>query len=169
MKELVLGGARSGKSAYAQGRAIESGLQVIYVATATAGDAEMQARIARHQADRPSAWQLIEEPLSLAGVLRANAATDTCLLVDCLTLWLSNLLTSQNGALFRKETNQLMDILPQLPGRLILVSNETGLGIIPMGELSRRYCDEAGLLHQGLAQLCDHVTFLVAGLPQKLK
>lgn len=169
MKELILGGARSGKSGYAQQQAIESGLQVIYIATATAGDAEMQDRIRRHRADRPSHWQLIEEPLALADTLKGNASAENCVLVDCLTLWLSNLLGLQDEAVFQTQLNKLFEVLPTLPGKIIFVSNETGLGIIPMGELTRRYCDEAGLLHQRLAQLCEQVTFMVAGLPQHLK
>lgn len=169
MKELVLGGARSGKSGYAQGQALASDLSVIYIATATAGDEEMQARIARHQAERPSHWELIEEPIALAAVLQARAMPGHCLLIDCLTLWLSNLLAAADESLLRRELDQLFRVLPDLPGQQIFVSNETGLGIIPLGELSRRYVDEAGLLHQRLAQLCDHVTFMLAGLPQKIK
>lgn len=169
MKELILGGARSGKSGYAQQQAIESGLQVIYIATATAGDAEMQDRIRRHRTDRPSHWQLIEEPLALADTLRGNASAENCLLVDCLTLWLTNLLGLQDDNEFQTQLNKLFEVLPHLPGKIIFVSNETGLGIIPMGELTRRYCDEVGLLHQRLAELCERVTFMVAGLPQKLK
>jgi len=169
MKELVLGGARSGKSGHAQQRAIDSGLQVIYLATATVGDAEMQARIERHQADRPAHWQLIEEPVCLADTLKEQATGSHCILVDCLTLWLSNLLGLQDEARFQSELDKLFEILPGLSGHIIFVSNETGLGIIPMGELTRRYCDEAGLLHQRLAQLCQQVTFMVAGLPQIIK
>jgi len=169
MKELILGGARSGKSAFAQQQAIDSGLQVVYIATATAADAEMQARIERHQAERPTHWQLIEEPVALAETLHKHASSESCLLVDCLTLWLSNLLGRQAEAVLQTELNRLCDTLPTLPGKIILVSNETGLGIIPMGELTRRYCDEAGLLHQRLARLCDRVTFMLAGLPQNIK
>ncbi len=169
MKEFVLGGARSGKSGYAQQQAIESGLQVIYFATATIGDAEMQARIERHRVERPSHWFLIEEPITLADTLKQNASVKHCILVDCLTLWLSNLLGLQDENRFQTERNKLFDVLPSLPGKIIFVSNETGLGIIPMGELTRRYCDEAGLLHQRLAQKCERVTFMVAGLPQKIK
>lgn len=169
MKELILGGARSGKSGYAQQQAIECGLRVIYIATATADDAEMQDRIRRHRADRPSHWQLIEEPLALADTLKQNTSAEHCVLVDCLTLWLSNLLGRQDETVFQIQLNKLFEVLPRLPGKIIFVSNETGLGIIPMGELTRRYCDEAGLLHQRLAGLCERVTFMVAGLPQKLK
>ena len=169
MKELVLGGARSGKSGYAQQQALASQLPMIYVATATAGDSEMQQRIERHRADRPTHWQLIEEPIALASTIIANTSPESCILVDCLTLWLSNLLVADDEQFMQNEINQLCEVVPVVQGRLILVSNETGLGIIPMGELTRRYCDEVGMLHQRLAQLCDHVTFMVAGLPQKLK
>lgn len=169
MIELVLGGARSGKSAYAQRQAAETGLAVIYVATATADDSEMQARIKRHQADRPQHWQLIEEPLALADVLEQHASVECCILVDCLTLWLSNLLGLQEEKIFQAEVNKLFKMLPTLPGKIIFVSNETGLGIIPMGDLTRRFCDEAGLLHQRLALVCDQLTFMLAGLPQKIK
>lgn len=169
MKELILGGARSGKSAYAGQRAEQSGLPVIYIATATAGDAEMQARIERHRADRPSHWQVIEEPVALATVLQQQALAGQCVLVDCLTLWLNNLLALQDEAAMQTQLQQLFEVVPSLPGQIIFVSNEVGLGIIPLGELSRRFCDEAGLLHQRLAGLCDSVTFMLAGLPQKLK
>ena len=169
MTELILGGARSGKSSFAQQQAVESGLSVIYVATATANDAEMQERIRRHRADRPSHWQLIEEPLALADSLEKNASAESCILVDCLTLWLSNLLGLQDDNELQTQLNKLFEVLPHLPGKIIFVSNETGMGIIPMGELTRRYCDEAGLLHQRLAAVCQRVTFMVAGLPQQLK
>ncbi len=169
MKELILGGARSGKSAYAQQLASDSGLEVIYIATATGGDAEMQDRIQRHRADRPSHWRVIEEPVQLAETLKQHASGERCLLVDCLTLWLSNLLGQGDENLIQTEINRLLEIVPALPGRILFVSNETGLGIVPMGELTRRFCDESGLLHQRLAGLCESATFMVAGLPQKLK
>ncbi len=169
MKELILGGVRSGKSRLAEQRALASGLAVTYVATATAGDAEMQARIAEHRRRRPSSWALIEEPLALARVLREQAAPDRCLLVDCLTLWLTNLLGVSDENVFVKEHDALIDLLPQLPGHIILVSNETGLGVVPLGALSRRFCDEAGWLHQDIARLSDRVLLTVAGLPQLLK
>lgn len=169
MIELVLGGARSGKSHYAQQLANDSELKVIYVATAEAGDEEMRDRIKRHQAERPSHWLLVEEPLSLAGALKEHAAATQCVLVDCLTLWLSNLLGLQDEDEFHYQRDTFIRLLPALPGRIILVSNETGLGIVPMGALTRRYTDESGLLHQELARLCDRVTFMVAGLPQQIK
>ncbi len=169
MKELILGGTRSGKSRLAQERAIASGLPVTYIATATAGDDEMAARIQCHQRERPVEWALIEAPIGLAEALRQSAGPDRCLLVDCLTLWLSNLLGFATEAEFQQQRQALLDLLPQLPGYIILVSNEVNMGVVPMGELSRRFCDEAGWLHQTLAQQCQRVTLTVAGLPLQLK
>jgi len=168
MKELILGGARSGKSAFAQQRALASGLNVIYFATAQAGDAEMAERIARHRAERPKDWGLIEEPLALAKALNNCAAPDRCLLVDCLTLWLGNLLAAGDDRL-DAETNALLDAIPSLPGQILLVSNEVGQGIVPANPLAGRFRDEAGRLHQAVASRCDRATFVVAGLPLTLK
>ena len=168
MKELILGGARSGKSAFAQRRALASGLNVIYFATAQAGDAEMAERIARHRAERPKDWGLIEEPLALAKALNNCAAPDRCLLVDCLTLWLGNLLAAGDDRL-DAETSALLDAIPGLPGQILLVSNEVGQGIVPANPLARRFRDEAGRLHQAVAGRCDRATFVVAGLPLTLK
>jgi adenosylcobinamide kinase/adenosylcobinamide-phosphate guanylyltransferase len=181
MKELVIGGARSGKSALAERRAAESGLRVVYVATAQVQDAEMERRIAHHRARRPADWGLVEAPLQLAAALRAHAARDTCLVVDCLTLWLSNLLFAGEAArqaeadqavdcpLLTKETSELIDTLPQLPGWITLVSNEVGWGIVPMHPVSRCFADEQGRLNQRVAAVCDRVTLVAAGLPMALK
>lgn len=169
MKELILGGARSGKSRLAEKIALTSGLPVTYIATASGGDDEMRARIVEHQRRRPPTWKIIEEPRALARVLQEQAAPDRCLLVDCLTLWLSNLLGADDPELLPRERRAFLGLLPQLPGHIILVSNETGLGIVPLGVLARRFCDEAGWLHQELAQQCDRVLLTVAGLPQLLK
>ena len=169
MAELILGGARSGKSRYAERRATESGLEVVYIATCQPRDAEMRERIERHRNQRPAHWALVEEPLALARVLREQAREDRCLLVDCLTLWLSNLLLVGDPQAWVRERSALLETLPALPGRLLLVSNETGLGVVPMGELTRRFVDEAGWLHQALAAKCERVVFCVAGLPQVLK
>ena len=168
MKELILGGARSGKSAFAQRQAVASGLNVIYLATAEAGDAEMVARINRHRAERPATWGLVEEPLALATALRRHAAADCCLLVDCLTLWLSNLLAAGDDRL-ATESHDLLLTLPTLPGHILLVSNEVGQGIVPANPLARRFRDEAGWLHQAVARCCDRMTFVIAGLPLTLK
>jgi adenosylcobinamide kinase / adenosylcobinamide-phosphate guanylyltransferase len=167
MRELILGGARSGKSALAEQRAIASGLTVTYIATAQALDNEMAERIERHQQQRPAHWELVEEPLELAAVLKQHAAADRCLLVDCLTLWLTNLLT--DAPAFERRRDEFLELLPQLPGEIILVSNEVGLGIVPLGELTRRFCDESGRLHQAVAARCERVTFVTAGLPMTLK
>lgn len=166
MKELVLGGARSGKSRHAERTALATGAAVVYVATATAGDDAMAERIRRHRADRPADWSTVEVPLDLAGALEASAAPDRCLLVDCLTLWLSNCLGAGDWAARRQA---LLESLPDLPGTVLLVSNEVGQGVVPLGELSRRFVDEAGWLHQDLAAICDRVTFVTAGIPQTLK
>ena len=167
--ELILGGSRSGKSALAEQRAQDSGLPVIYLATATVGDAEMAARIAQHQARRPTHWQVIEEPVYLSKILQQHAAVDRCVLVDCLTLWLTNLLCHKNPAYLAQEKNRFLELLPALPGQIILVSNEVGMGIVPLGELSRRFSDEAGYLNQAVARICARVTLSVAGLPFTLK
>ena len=147
MKELILGGVRSGKSRLAEQHARESGLPVTYIATATVQDDEMRARVAHHQAQRPDHWAIVEEPLALAAALQRHAAANHCVLVDCLTLWLTNLLCAEDEARLHREIAALLDVLPGLPGHIILVSNETGMGIVPLGELTRRYCDEAGRLH----------------------
>ncbi len=176
--QLILGGARSGKSSFAERAAIESGKEVIYIATATVYDDEMQQRINRHIDDRPNHWLTVEEPLLLAQALKQHASEDTCLLVDCLTLWLTNVLMAEQGqpcdelqqvkslADYKEE---LLAVLGCLPGRVILVSNEVGQGIVPMGELSRRFVDEAGWLHQDIARIAKQVTLVVAGLPMQLK
>lgn len=170
MKELILGGARSGKSHYAETRAAESGLNVLYVATAQALDDEMQQRIKHHQQQRPDHWRLIEEPLDLVSVLKNNANEKTCILVDCLTLWLSNQLCSEEHKNnLHKNVDDLINILSQLSGKIIFVSNEVSMGIIPMGELNRQFVDEAGRLHQRLAVICDNVTLMVAGIPGHIK
>ncbi|CAB5557351.1 bifunctional adenosylcobinamide kinase/adenosylcobinamide-phosphate guanylyltransferase [Stutzerimonas stutzeri] len=169
MLELILGGARSGKSRFAERLAAESGLAVTYIATSQALDGEMSARIAHHRQRRPVHWSLVEEPLQLARVLREQAAPQRCLLVDCLTLWLTNLLMLDDAARLAEARDALLECLPELPGRIILVSNETGLGVVPLGELTRRYVDEAGWLHQAVADRAQRVTFMVAGLPMTMK
>ncbi|GLQ88496.1 bifunctional adenosylcobinamide kinase/adenosylcobinamide-phosphate guanylyltransferase [Dyella flagellata] len=169
MRTLILGGARSGKSALAERLAVDSGREVVYVATAQAGDAEMTARIAHHRARRPHQWLCVEEPIHLAGMLREYAREDRCILVDCLTLWLSNLLGPADESSFARERVLLLEALLTLPGELLLVSNEVGLGIVPLGELTRRFVDEAGRLHQAIAAVCERVVFVAAGLPLALK
>ncbi|MDU9397880.1 bifunctional adenosylcobinamide kinase/adenosylcobinamide-phosphate guanylyltransferase [Pseudomonas sp. zfem003] len=169
MAELILGGARSGKSRLAERQAADSGLAVVYIATSQPLDGEMSARVAHHRARRPDHWGLVEEPVELARVLREHASAGTCLLVDCLTLWLTNLLMLEDEARLAAERDALLACIAELPGRVLLVSNETGLGVVPLGKLTRRYVDEAGWLHQALAERCTRVTFTVAGLPMLLK
>jgi adenosylcobinamide kinase/adenosylcobinamide-phosphate guanylyltransferase len=166
---LILGGVKSGKSRLAERWAQATDYPVCYIATARGDDDEMQQRIQRHQRQRPAHWHTHEEPLQLAAALQNLASPGQCILVDCLTLWLTNLLLSEDKQLLQNETEALLNLLPTLTGDIILVSNETNMGIVPMGELSRRYCDEAGMLHQQIARLADNVILSVAGLPHLLK
>lgn len=164
---LVLGGARSGKSRYAEALAqsVPAG-RLLYVATAEARDCEMEQRIAHHRARRGPRWQTIEEPLDLAGAVRQAGAGDV-VLVDCLTLWLSNILLT--GIMFDERVRDLCGALALSPARVILVANEVGLGIVPDNALARRFRDEAGFLNQRVAEIADFVVFLAAGLPLTLK
>ena len=169
MKELILGGVRSGKSRLAEQRARATRLQVIYIATAiAAGDVELEERIRQHRLRRPADSIVVEEPLALGSALHARASAERCLIVECLTLWLTNLLSNAPSRL-EHERRSLFDVLPEVAGHVILVSNETGLGVVPLGELSRRFVDVSGELHQRLATICDRVTLTVAGLPHTLK
>lgn len=180
---LVFGGARSGKSALAEQlaqRAAEAGAQVIYVATAAAGDSEMQSRILHHQQRRPAHWQTLEEPLALGALIQKHSRPDTVMLIDCLTVWLSNLLFSEQRdfpdvgpieppSTFVQQRQQLLHALEQAAGEVILVSNEVGMGIVPAGAVSRWFVDEAGRLNQAVAARCDQVIWVAAGLPLYLK
>lgn len=177
--ELILGGARSGKSRHAEQLATASGLPVRVIVTAEALDDEMAARIARHQADRPAGWRVVEAPTHLAAALLAEAAPDRCVVVDCLTLWLANLLDGAEKLppaasadllpAFARERAALLALIPTLPGRVIFVANEVGLGLVPETPLGRLFRDEAGRLNQAVAALCEQVSFVAAGLPLKLK
>ena len=173
MAVLILGGARSGKSRYAENLATNSAKQVIYIATGQARDAEMAARINLHRQQRPAHWQTLEEPIKLAEVLATHADKTRCLLVDCLTLWLSNILFDAQGQVqenvFEEQSQTLLEIVTSLAGEVIFVSNEVGQGIVPMDAMSRRFVDEAGRLHQQLAQRCEQVVLVTAGLAQVLK
>lgn len=175
---LILGGARSGKSRHAEAlarQAESAGARIVYIATAWAGDEEMRVRIAEHQARRPASWASLELPdadFALAGMLRAQAAEDRCLLVDCLTLWLAQHLCPPPGVPARDakaEVDALLEVLPGLSGRVIFVSNEIGLGVMPVGAETRRTVDALGRLHQQLAERARRVTLMVAGLPLDLK
>ena len=164
---LVLGGARSGKSRHAEGLVEAAAAAATYCATAEAGDAEMAARIAAHRARRGPFWRTVEAPLDLAAAIVAEARPDRPLLVDCLTLWLSNLL--QAGRCAEDESEALAAALRRAAGPVVLVANEVGLGIVPDTPLGRRFRDLAGRLNQEVAQAADHVVFVAAGLPLVLK
>lgn len=165
MIELVLGGVRSGKSRYAESVVKTTSGPWCYIATGRAWDEEMRQRIARHRADRGEGWITIEEPLELVGALQK--ASGHPVLVDCLTLWLTNLLMEERD--IASEKASLLDALSQRVGLTVLVGNEVGLGIVPENALARRFRDEAGLLHQGVASVADRVTLCVAGLPVVVK
>jgi adenosylcobinamide kinase / adenosylcobinamide-phosphate guanylyltransferase len=164
--ELILGGARSGKSQLAESRALKSNRKLVYVATGSAGDEEMTARIRHHQTRRGPEWQLLETPLRLAECLLKESAEDRCLVVDCLTLWISNCMHRQ---CWPEQREALLKAATSVKGRVIFVSNEVGSGVVPLGELSREFVDASGFLHQQLAQVCNTVTLVVAGLPLELK
>ena len=170
-KLLVTGGIRSGKTGLAEQRARDAGADVVYVATATAGDDEMALRIRRHQQQRPAHWQLVEEPVYLGRALSDLALghdTSPLVLVDCMSLWLSNLLFADRS-LFQPERAAFLTAVETYPGPLVIVTNEVGLGTIGMDPLTRRFADELGWLNQALAQRCDEVVMSVAGLPLTLK
>ncbi|MBR4737824.1 MAG: bifunctional adenosylcobinamide kinase/adenosylcobinamide-phosphate guanylyltransferase [Rhodocyclaceae bacterium] len=179
---LILGGARSGKSRYAETLAAQSALPVTLIATAQALDAEMAQRIAHHRQHRPAHWQVIEEPIALAHTLRPLLCAPRLILIDCLSLWLANLLADWQPAApdappapppagLSQQTDALLELLPALPAhtQLLLVANEVGLGLVPETPLGRLYRDEAGRLNQRLAAQCERVSLLVAGLPLAIK
>ncbi len=167
MRELILGGARSGKSTLAETRAGEAVGEVVYIATAEAADDEMAARIEAHRARRPDAWQTIEAPQALAAALLETAAPGRLVIVDCLTLWLSNRLGA--GADIAADQATLLAALKDVPGEVVLVSNEVGQGIVPDNAMARTFRDAAGRLNQAVAAACDTVTYVVAGQPLTLK
>ena len=166
MKTLVLGGARSGKSRYAEQLARDGGKTLYYIATGEAKDEEMALRIEHHQEWREADWKLQEEPLQLGSAIAGCDATGRCILVDCLTLWLNNCLAAE---CWPEQRELFLQILPAMQADVILVSNEVGSGVVPLGELSREFVDASGWLHQKLATQCDSVTLVVAGLPLQLK
>lgn len=175
---LILGGARSGKSRYAEKLATETGLPVTYIATAQVYDEAFKQRVAMHQQSRPAHWKTVETYHYLANTLREEANHQTCIVVDCLTLWLAQCICPECAPLehvndterFWQDARQsFLDALPQLNGTIILVSNEVGMGIVPLGAINRQFQDEQGRLNQMLAQLADEVVFVAAGLPLQLK
>ena len=172
MIHLILGGARSGKSAFALKEAesliIEKRLNPVFIATATASDDEMAARIERHKNERGEHWQLREVPLDIVSELN-NADKQDLLLIDCLTLWLNNQLYLRPDDDPALATQQLTDALNGCQATVLLIANEVGLGVIPMGEVSRTFVDHAGWLNQAIGRIADRVTFVAAGLPLELK
>ena len=164
---LMLGGARSGKSRYAQTRAEATGCKCVFVATAQAFDDEMRDRIARHRQERGPGWETVEAPFAIASVIRDRSAPDTVLLIDCLTLWTSNLLLDEQD--IGAGTEDLVEALTSPQGPVILVANEVGLGIVPDNALARRFRDAAGIVNQQVASTVSEVQFLAAGLPLTLK
>jgi adenosylcobinamide kinase / adenosylcobinamide-phosphate guanylyltransferase len=169
VKALILGGVRSGKSRYAEDVARGSGSAVSVIVTAASGDEEMAARIAMHRARRPVGWRVIEAPVGLAKAIEASSARGTVVVVDCLTLWLSNVMALEDATALGREREALKEALARAEGTVLLVSNEVGLGVVPVNELARRFIDQAGVLHQELGQLCDRVVWMVAGFPTIVK
>lgn len=164
---LVLGGARSGKSLFAERLARAAGDGATYIATATAGDDEMRARIAHHQRRRDAGWRTVEEPLAVAEAIRRETAAGQPVLVDCLTLWLSNLMFADLDV--EDETGRLIAALADARGPVVLVSNEVGMGLVPDTPLGRRFRDAQGRLNQAVAAAAPRVVFVAAGLPLELK
>lgn len=183
-RAFIIGGARSGKSTYAENLAgafaKEGAKEVIYIATAQSSDSEMAQRIRHHRQQRDTSWTMVEAPLALAAAIAQHSKPDTVVLVDCLTVWLANLLFSEQKdfpdigiiippACFQLERAALMQALDEAQGDVILVSNEVGQGIVPQGAISRWFVDEAGRLNQAVAARCDRAVLIVAGLPLTLK
>lgn len=174
MKSLVLGGVKSGKSRFAEKLVQEWSAapahpkqNVIYLATAESRNDDFTRRIEHHRAQRPQYWKTLEESLDIAAVIDDYSGSNCCILVECLTLWMSNLLQDEAG--LSDRVDHLVDSIRAYDGEIVLVSNETGLGIMPVNDLARRFGDEIGVLHQRLAEICDRVVVTVAGLPHYLK
>ena len=180
---LVLGGARSGKSAYAEKLATDTNLPVIYIATAQVFDDEFKARVQHHKDRRPSHWKIVEEPHLLSDALQGawllasgaskNSPLKQCVIIDCLTLWLAQCICPDcappEGIDWNEQRAKFLAILPTLDADIIIVSNEVGMGIVPLGEINRQFQDEQGRLNQAVAAIADNVSFIAAGLPIKLK
>lgn len=164
---LVLGGARSGKSAFAEELIDRTGLAKAYVATGQVFDEEMRRRVGLHKERRGPEWDVAEEALDLCGALARTALPGKAVLVDCLTLWVTNLMMAERNQ--AQEADALVRTLRTLPGTVVLVSNEVGQGIVPDNAMARAFRDHAGLLHQKVAAMADEIYFVTAGLPQKLK
>lgn len=168
MIELIAGGARSGKSRYALDTANKKNGRKIFIATATPGDAEMEDRIAKHQAERGPEWQLVEQTKQLAQVVARYGPGDI-LLIDCLTLWLSNWLCSEQPDRWNTEKSEFIHALKNSEAEILMVTNEVGMGVVPTGRLSRDFVDESGWMHQEIASFSDKVTLVMFGMPVSLK
>ena len=168
MIELVVGGARSGKSRYALKAAEALSPRPVFVATATADDAAMEARIRRHRKERGAHWGLLEVPFDLASAIR-SAVPEDVMVVDCLTLWISNWLCSADSGGWPKERAAFLAALTETRSKVFLVSNEVGMGVVPMGKLTREFVDQSGWLHQDVAALADRVTLMHFGIPTLIK
>ncbi|HEX9662563.1 MAG TPA: bifunctional adenosylcobinamide kinase/adenosylcobinamide-phosphate guanylyltransferase [Candidatus Binatia bacterium] len=166
---LITGGARSGKSKYAELRAAALGSRRLYVATAEPKDEEMTRRIGEHKSRRGNEWTTIEESLELAEALLARRGQMDCALVDCLTLWLSNLLLQRDGKYAEEKVKELVEILPRLNFHVVLVTNEVGWGIVPDNMLARQFRDLAGWANQQIAAAANEVVLTVAGVPMIVK
>tara|TARA_R110002167_G_scaffold223788_2_gene429138 strand:- start:433 stop:981 length:549 start_codon:yes stop_codon:yes gene_type:complete len=176
MKSLILGGVKSGKSRYAENYLKDflaannlDDRQACLIATAQALDEGMLTRIREHKQQRPTSWQLIEEPINLSKALKEAEKISDIILIDCLTLWLTNLLMKEDHAFMQTEIDLFLLAVSKCTSELVMVSNETNMGIMPLGQLTRDYCDQAGALHQSLAEVCDQASLVVAGLPLVLK
>lgn len=172
-KTLVLGGMSSGKSEFAERHVVTADSPVCYIATAQVSlegeqpDASWLARIEQHKRRRPKHWVCVEEPIYLANAIHQYQTH--CLLIDCLGVWLANLLLTNDETMLRQELDAFTEAVQHVTSRIYMVSTESGLGVIPMDAMSRRYCDELGKIHQRLAAVCDRVVLVVAGLPNYIK
>jgi len=166
---LITGGARSGKSRYAEGRVEHLGSKLLYVATGEAKDEEMAQRIAEHRKRRNEKWLTIEEPLEVGRVLTEHCGKIDCALTDCLTLWVSNLLIQSGEKQVRRAVEELIQKLPQFDFHLLLVTNEVGWGIVPDSPLARQFRDLAGWTNQRMAEIASEVVLMVAGIPVVVK
>ncbi|WP_068089201.1 bifunctional adenosylcobinamide kinase/adenosylcobinamide-phosphate guanylyltransferase [Polycladidibacter stylochi] len=164
---FIVGGARSGKSAYGEQLVLKSGLEPVYIATGQAYDEEMRERIQLHQLRRGIPWRTVEEPLALPEAIAAHSTANSCILIDCLTLWLSNLMHHEHDLIAGGEA--LCVALAKAQGPVVVVSNEVGLGIVPENKLARQFRDNAGRLNQSVAAQCERVLFMASGLPLPLK
>ncbi len=169
MIHLVIGGARSGKSNFAEQLVLANSANPVYIATATADDEEMKKRILHHQQSRSSDWLLVEEKYNLSEVIKNHSDDKNTLLIECMTLWLSNWLCSDKREHWSVEKQHFLDNLVSCQTDIVIVSNEVGTGIVPMDELSREFVDQSGWLNQELTGIADQVTLLIAGLPLILK